>query len=120
MNDEWGMLCLGLLPLPSCGVTTDIWSGLWAVGDAAACTSALLKDWSLNVFLYSPSPVPASDFSRWYPPPWDAMLCPAGHGSATPGWLDLGSANMGGGGAEFLKWLWLSGEQNVCFHEDFQ
>ena len=88
MNDEWGMLCLGLLPLPSCGVITDIWSGLWAVGDAAACTRALLKDWSLTVFLYSPSPVPASDFSRWYHLP--GMRCCALQDTALPpqgGWI---------------------------------
>ena len=112
------MLFLGLLPSPSYGVTADNWSWL-AVGDAAVCTSALLKDWSLTAFLHTLSPVSASDCSRWSPPPWNAVLCPAGHSSATPGGMELGSANMGGGGAEFLKRLWLSGEQNICFHEDF-
>lgn len=33
--------------------------------------------------------------------------------------MELGFVNMGGGGIEVLKWLWLSGEQNIYFHEDF-
>lgn len=33
--------------------------------------------------------------------------------------MELGFANMGGGCIEVLKWLWLSGEQNIYFHEDF-